>query len=186
MWHSFAPLCAPRVHPTYGERMYQTQLAVRSGIRVPVQQRLLLESWSSSWRMGSLQVVGSGHRTDSGVGQILQLQVAKRVMLQTDSWGRQSSSKSRCTTKCQGLCTLSNGRQWPAACVTCAHVIFWQWGFPTWSQWRACHFRGLLASLRRPAWRRRLGPAYVMDGGVQARLSSLGPLTEMVPGPIAE
>ena len=40
--------------------------------------------------------------------------------------------------------------------------------------------------LRRPAWRRRLGPAYVMDGGVQARLSSLGPLTEMVPGPIAE
>ena len=120
------------------------------------------------------------------VGQILQLQVAKRVMLQTDSWGRQSSSKSRCTTKCQGLCTLSNGRQWPAACVTCAHVIFWQWGFPTWSQWRACHFRGLLASLRRPAWRRRLGPAYVMDGGVQARLSSLGPLTEMVPGPIAE
>jgi hypothetical protein len=40
--------------------------------------------------------------------------------------------------------------------------------------------------LRRPSWRRRLGPAYVMGGGVQAQLSSLGPLTQMVPGPIAE
>ena len=40
---------------------------------------------------------------------------------------------------------------------------------------------------RRPAGRRRLGPAYVMDGGVQAQLSPLGmplgPLTEMVPAP---
>ena len=40
--------------------------------------------------------------------------------------------------------------------------------------------------LRRPSGRRRLGPAFVMDAGVQAQLSSLGPLTEMVPGPIAE
>jgi hypothetical protein len=38
--------------------------------------------------------------------------------------------------------------------------------------------------LRRPSWRRRLGPAYVMGGDVQAQLSSLGPLTQMVPGPI--
>jgi hypothetical protein len=32
--------------------------------------------------------------------------------------------------------------------------------------------------LRRPSGRRRLGPAFVMDAGVQAQLSSLGPLTE--------
>ena len=36
--------------------------------------------------------------------------------------------------------------------------------------------------LRRPAGRRRLGPAYVMDGGVQAQLSPLGPLTNDDPG----
>ena len=40
--------------------------------------------------------------------------------------------------------------------------------------------------LRRPSGRRRLGPAFVMDAGVQAQLSSLGPLTEMIPGPVLE
>ena len=37
--------------------------------------------------------------------------------------------------------------------------------------------------LRRPSGRRRLGPAYVMDASVQAQLSSLGPLTEIIPEP---
>ena len=40
--------------------------------------------------------------------------------------------------------------------------------------------------LRRPSGRRRLGAAFVMDAGVQAQLSSLGPLTEMIPGPVLE
>jgi hypothetical protein len=57
--------------------------------------------------------------------------------------GRPSSFSFQFTAECLGLRTLSSGRQWPAACITCARVIYWQWGFP-WSQWRACHFRGLL------------------------------------------
>ena len=41
-------------------------------------------------------------------------------------------------------------------------------------------------ALRRPSGRRRLGPAYVMNACVQAQLSPLGSITEMVLGPIAE
>ena len=38
--------------------------------------------------------------------------------------------------------------------------------------------------LRRPMGRRRIGPAYIMDAGVQAQLSPVGPLAEIIPGPV--
>ena len=41
-------------------------------------------------------------------------------------------------------------------------------------------------ALRRPSWRRRLGPAYVMNACVQAQLSPLGSIIEMDPRPAAE
>jgi hypothetical protein len=77
--------------------------------------------------------------------------------------GRPSSFSFQCTAECLGLRTLSSGRQWPAACITCARVIYWQWGSP----WTAAAF---VACLRRPAGRRRIGAAYVMDAAVQAQL----------------
>jgi hypothetical protein len=41
-------------------------------------------------------------------------------------------------------------------------------------------------ALRRPAGRRRIGAAYVMDAAVQAQLSTLGPIIEMVPRPVSQ
>ena len=81
-----------------------------------------------------------------------------------------------------------------------SHFVRWS---PAASSTQTVHRRALLAvgfsmepveqlppswplALRRPAGRRRLGPAYVMDGVVQAQLSHLGSLREMVPGPVAQ
>jgi hypothetical protein len=41
-------------------------------------------------------------------------------------------------------------------------------------------------ALRRPVGRRRIGAAYVMDAAVQAQLSTLGPIIEMVPRPVSQ
>jgi hypothetical protein len=68
-----------------------------------------------------------------------------------------------------------------------AHFVKWS---PVAISAKRVHCSALLAvgfpmqpveGLRRPSGRRRLGLAFVMDAGVQAQLSSLGPLTEMIP-----
>ena len=119
------------------------------------------------------------------LGQILQLlQVAKRVMLQTDYCGPPEFLKVSLYSKVPGTLYFV---QWsPMASSMCdvRPCDLLAVGFSM-EQVESLPLSWPLG-LRRPAGRRRLGPAYVMDGGVQAQLSSLGPLTEMVPGPIAE
>ena len=122
------------------------------------------------------------------MGKVLKLGVAERYERQLDYTGaRPSCLKSRFSLKCLAQPILSDGRLWPAASDRTRNV-------------RPCALVAVGFSmepveqlplswplgLRRPAGRRRLGPAYVMDDGVLAQLSPLGPLTEMVPGPVAE
>ena len=118
------------------------------------------------------------------VGKVLQLQVAKRFMPQSEYWGPPEFLKVSLYSKVPGT----------------SYFVKWSPVTHTWHDVRPCDLLAVGFSmepveqlplswplgLRRPAGRRRLGPAYVMDSGVQAQLSPLGPLTEMVPGPVAE
>ena len=118
------------------------------------------------------------------VGQILQLQVAKRVMLQTDYCGPPEFLKVSLYSKVPGTLYFV---QWsPMASSMCdvRPCDLLAVGFSM-EQVESLPLSWPLG-LRRPSGQRRLGPAYVMDGCVQAQLSPLGPLTEMVPGPVLE
>ena len=113
------------------------------------------------------------------VGEVLQLQVAKRCMLQSEYWGAPEFILVSVYSRVPGT---SHFVKWSPMASSMHHV-------------RPCDLLAVGFSmepveslplswplgLRRPAGRRRLGPAYVMDGGVQAQLSSLVPLTETVP-----
>ena len=118
------------------------------------------------------------------VGNVLKLGVAERYQHQSDYWGPPNLLEVSVFTRVPGT----------------AHFVRWSPGASSTRNVRPCALLAVGFSmepveqlplswplgLRRPSGRRRLGPAYVMDGGVQAQLSSLGSLTEMVPGPIAE
>ena len=116
----------------------------------------------------------SGCDETLSVGKVLKLGVAQRFEHQSEYWGPPN------------LLEVSVYRR-----VTDAHFVCWS---PAASSTQNVHPRALLAvgfsmepveqlplswplALRRPAGRRRLGPAYVMDMNVQAQLSPLGPLT---------
>ena len=108
------------------------------------------------------------------VGQVLQLQVAKHVY-----WGPPEFLKVSVYSKVPG--TLYFVKWSPMASSMCdvRPCDLLAVGFDSMEPVESLPLSWPLG-LRRPAGRRRLGPAYVMDGGMQARLSSLGPLSSVV------
>ena len=132
-------------------------------------------------KVGEWVVFSSSDRDETLlVGKVLKLGVAERYERQLDYWGPHK------------LLEVSLFARVPGA----AHFVRWS---PVASSTRNVRPCALVAvgfsmepveqlplswplGLRRPAGRRRLGPAYVMDGGVQAQLSPLGPLTNDDPG----
>ena len=134
-------------------------------------------------KVGEWVVFSSADRDETLlVGKVLKLGVAERHQRQSEYWRPPNLLEVSVFTRVPGT---SHFVRWsPVASSTrnvrpCALLAV---GFSMESveqlplSWPLC--------LRRPSGRRRLGPAYVMDGGVQAQLSPLGPLTEMVPGPL--
>ena len=105
------------------------------------------------------------------MGKVLKLGVAERYEHQLDYWGPHKLLEVSLFARVPGTePILSDGRLWLAAhsMLSCALLAV---GFSmepveqlplSWPP-----------GLRRPAGRRRLGPAYVMDGGVLAQLSPL-------------
>ena len=136
-------------------------------------------------KVGEWVVFSSADRDETLlVGKVLKLGVAEHYQLQSEYWAHARMLEVSVFTRVPGK----------------AHFVRWS---PVASSTRNVRPCALLAvgfsmepveglslswplGLRRPSGQRRLGPAYVMDGCVQAQLSPLGPLTEMVPGPVLE
>jgi hypothetical protein len=136
-------------------------------------------------KVGEWVVFSSADRDETLlVGKVLKLGVAEHYQLQSEYWAHARMLEVSVFTRVPGK----------------AHFVRWS---PVASSTRNVRPCALLAvgfsmepvgglplswplGLRRPSGQRRLGPAYVMDGRVQAQLSPLGPLTEMVPGPVLE
>ena len=121
--------------------------------------------------MGCLLVSSADRDETLLVGKVLKLGVAERPHHQSDYWRRPSCSKSRFSIECLAQPILSDGRLWPAAHGTCALAL------RSTGSWVLHGASGTATTLMAswpapPSWCRRLGPAYVMGGGVQAQLSS--------------
>ena len=118
------------------------------------------------------------------MGKVLKLGVAEHYQLQSEYWAHARMLEVSVFTRVPGK----------------AHFVRWS---PVASSTRNVRPCALLAvgfsmepveglplswplALRRPAGRRRIGAAYVMDAAVQAQLSTLGPIIEMVPGPVSQ
>ena len=123
-------------------------------------------------------------RDETLVGNVLKLGVAERYQRQSDYWWPPNLLEVSVFTRVPGTAHFVRWSPWTISTRNVRPCALLAVGFSM-EPVEQLPLSWPLA-LRRPAGRRRIGAAYVMDAAVQAQLSTLGPIIEMVPRPVSQ